>query len=159
MDAGHPATLDDFRLENAVLSQVVSDLQAKLQAAEQQLAERQRCRQQEVRVVSRQPARPSEEVKAFEARLEKLKRRSVNDRGERREAQKSRLAASGNSAGLAVRPHAGWRWLARPLRALAHPHIPANVPLRSAAGAGAAGQGAAAAAAGGGGTARGRADV
>jgi len=70
------AKLQESQLENAVLSQVVEELQAKLRLAER--------RAREAEVVRNRAAVPSakcsEQLKDYKAKLQKLKRKSVNDR-------------------------------------------------------------------------------
>lgn len=82
MEEGAPTDFDTFRLqeallENQVLGQLVTELQSKLQVAERRAKDAEALRSS-----NRPNTKLAEQQREWEQKLEKLKRRSVNDRGE-----------------------------------------------------------------------------
>jgi hypothetical protein len=67
--------LQECKLENAVLAQIIEDLQKKVQCAERRAREGEAFRR-----ANAPSAKCSEQLKEYELKLEKLKRKSVNDR-------------------------------------------------------------------------------
>jgi hypothetical protein len=68
--------LQECQLENTVLSQIVEDLQRKLQVAERRARDGEALRGR----ANAPSAKCSEQLKEYEVKLQKLKRKSVNDR-------------------------------------------------------------------------------